>query len=245
MNRFTDISDQEDEVLHELNALEIDACNFREESHIVSKSCTVVENEIDAMSRVRLMAIPFHITINCENNQLSGRYPTINNLRFAYRINEKVGLGREEINAAFSNAAQLIAFALGLCPSSLITSTIRIIPIHPCAKILVNLPEGQSVHNLGFDTVNQTANSNHVPSRSITLFLVLLSQVSAHILTETDQIASGATSQPPYPMTEFSIDGVDLTKLADSNKMAWSSVIFCIAANLRWLSELEIGQACV
>mmetsp|Transcript_24025 Transcript_24025/g.43093 ORF Transcript_24025/g.43093 Transcript_24025/m.43093 type:complete len:500 (+) Transcript_24025:92-1591(+) len=243
MDRSNAISDQEDTVLQELNTLEIDARNFSEESHLVSNSCSVVENEIDAMSRVKLMSIPFDIRINWENNQQSGRYPTINNLRLAYRINEKAGLRREEINAAFSNAAQLMAFTLGLYPR-LITSTIRIIPIHPCAKILVNLPEGQSVHNLGFDTANATDNSNHVPSRSITLFLVLLSQLSAHILMGTDQNTTGTTAQPPFPMTEFSIDDVDMTKLAESNMAAWSSVVFCIAANLRWLSELEIGQSC-
>ena len=86
----------------------------------------------------------------------------------------------DEINAAFFHAAQLMAFTLGLYPSFKNT-VIRIIPIHPCAKILVNLPEGQTVHNLGFDTTNSSGadtlvQSNHVPTQSITLFLALLSE---------------------------------------------------------------------
>ena len=101
-------------------------------------------------------------------------YPTINNLRLAYRINEKTGLRRDEINAAFVNTAHLLAFTLGLYPSLNASSIIRIIPIHPCAKILVNLPDGQSVHNLGFDTTNNIMELSHVPSRSIALFLVLI-----------------------------------------------------------------------
>lgn len=253
---------------HELNQLEIDALNFGEESHKLSNRCSAVENEIDAMSRVKLMSIPFDIRTSNNDDWVNndddddddlaiqkaaaaaagGRYPTINNLRLAYRVNEKAGLRRDEINAAFSNAAQLMAYTLGLYPS-FITSTIRIIPIHPCAKILVNLPEGQSVHNLGFDTATTNNNgtsdqqsNNHVPSRSITLFLVLLSQVSTHILAETNSNQRGVASlePPPFHMTEFSIDNVDVTALADLNMAAWSSVVFCLAANLRWLSELDI-----
>ena len=244
IDRSNAISDQEDIVHHELNSLEIDANNFGEESRIVSSNCSAVENEINAISRVKLMSIPFKIRINTDldkDNQ-EGCYPTINNLRLAYRVNEKAGLHRDEINAAFLNAAQLMAFTLGLYPSHVITSTIRIIPIYPCAKILVNLPEGQSVHNLGFDGEADSRSTKHIPPRSITLFLVLLNQLSSHILTETTQ---RAVEPPPFHMTEVSIDNVDVTKLSNSDTRLWASVVFCIAANLRWLSELEIGQTLV
>ncbi|KAL9186962.1 hypothetical protein ACHAXT_010682 [Thalassiosira profunda] len=243
-DRSKAISDQEDLVFHGLNALEIDARNFGEESHLVGHSCSAVEDEIDAMSRVKILSLPFDINVDWDdgNGPKAGRYPTINNLRLAYRVNERAGLRREEINAAFSHAAQLVAFGLGLYPD-LVTSTVRIIPLRPCAKMLVNLPEGQSVHNLGFDTSSGAEPANHVPSRSITLFLVLLSELSAYILTETEPNTEWAP--PPFGMAECSIDGVDVTKLADSNTAAWSSVVYCIAANLRWLSELGIGQSCV
>ena len=240
------ISEEEDIVHHhhhhDLNALEIEARNFLEESHFVSNKCSAVESEKDAISHVKLMSIPFKIRIIDFNNKPRGGYPTINNLRLAYRINEKAGLRRDEINAAFVNTAQLLAFTLGLYPSLNASSIIRIIPIHPCAKILVNLPDGQSVHNLGFDTTNNIMELSHVPSRSIALFLVLMSQLSSHILTFKNQIV---IAEPPFQMTECSIDSVNVAKLTDSDIAAWSSVVFCIAANLRWLSELELGWSLV
>jgi len=243
IERSITISNNEDIVHHELNSLEIDANNFGEESHIVRNSCSVVEDEIGAISRVKLMSIPFNIQVNnmqsnISTNQEGGCYPTINNLRLAYRTNKKAGLHRDEINASFSYAAQLVAFTLGLYPS-IITSTIRIIPIHPCAKILVNLPEGGSGYNLGFDTtVGDDNQPNSVPTRSITLFLVLLSQLSSHIMVETKT----TTEPPPFEMTETSIDNVDLTKLSDADTQSWSSVVYCLAANLKWLSELGLDN---
>jgi hypothetical protein len=242
LERSMTISEEEDIVHHDLNALEIEARNFLEESHLVSNSCSAVESEIDAISHVKLMSIPFKIRIIDFNNKPSGGYPTVNNLRLAYRINEKAGLRRDEINAAFVTTAQLLAFTLGLYPSLNASSIIRIIPIHPCAKILVNLTDGQSVHNLGFDTTNNIMELSHVPSRSIALFLVLMSQLSSHILTFKNQIV---IAKPPFQMTECSIDSVDVAKLKDSDISAWSSVVFCIAANLRWLSELELGRSLV
>jgi len=243
IERSITISNNEDIVHHELNSLEIDANNFGEESHIVRNSCSVVEDEIGAISRVKLMSIPFNIQVNnmqsnISTNQEGGCYPTINNLRLAYRTNKKAGLHRDEINASFSYAAQLVAFTLGLY-KSIITSTIRIIPIHPCAKILVNLPEGGSVYNLGFDTTtDDDQQPNSVPTRSITLFLVLLSQLSSHIMLETKT----TTEPPPYEMSETSIDTVDLTKLSDSDTQSWSSVVYCLAANLKWLSKLGLDN---
>ena len=261
IDRSLALSDQEELIHQELNSLEIDAHNFEEESHLIIHSCRTVENEIAAMSHVKLLSIPFTIRIHDgegdrddyskqHNAVVVGRYPTINNLRLAYRINTKAGLHQEEINAAFFHASQLMAFTLGLYPSFKNT-VIRIIPIHPCAKILVNLPEGRTVHNLGFDTTNSSGadtlvQSNHVPTQSITLFLALLSEVSAHILTVADRNQKRyyveEPSPPPFPMTELSIDNVDVTNLADSNTSAWSSVVFCIAANLRWLSELQFRE---
>lgn len=254
-DRSTALSVQEDAVFHELNALEIDAHTFTEELHLVSNTTASVEAEIDAMSRVRLMSIPFDVRVNDDWDEgggattpaggrarRPGRYPTINNLRLAYRARDGAGgPRRDEISAAFSSAAQLAAHALGLYPGIALASTVRVMPIHPCAKILVSLPEGQSVHSLGFDATAPSSNgaagqSKHVPCRSIALFVVVLSQLSAHILAEESGRGRAQVEEPPFPMTEVSIDGVDVTKLAESNHAAWSSVVFCIAANLRWLS---------
>ena len=250
------LSHEEDNIYHNLNALEIETRNFVEESHLINKSYELVQNKIDAMSHVQLLSIPFTIRTKKDG----GGYPTINNLRLAYRINVKAGLYRNEIDAAFVQAAQLVVFTIGLYSNFSTSGIIRLIPIHPCAKILVHLSDddiGQSqssVHNLGFDTTTTTTtttiNSNdemelsniHVPTRSITLFLVILSQLCSHILTcNNHQLLRQKDDdyQPPFPMTECSIDGVDVTNLKESNTAAWSSVIFCIAANLQWLSELR------
>lgn len=244
------LSLEEDNIYHNLNALEIETGNFVEESHSVNKSYELVQSEIDAMSNVQLFSLPFKI-----RTKKDGGYPTINNLRLAYRINAKAGLYHNEIDAAFVQAAQLAVFAIGLYPNFSTSGIIRLIPIHPCAKILVHLSDddfGQqqsSVHNLGFYITTTTVNNDemelsntHVPTRSITLFLVILSQLCSHILTcNNHQLMrqKDDDDHPPFPMTECSIDGVDVTNLKESNTAAWSSVVFCIAANLQWLSELR------
>ena len=246
------LSHREDNIYHNLNALEIETRNFVEESHLVNNSYELVQSEIDAMSNVQLLSIPFKI-----RTKKDGGYPTINNLRLAYRINAKAGLYHNEIDAAFVQAAQLAVFTIGLYPNFSTSGIIRLIPIHPCAKILVCLSDddiGQqqsSVHNLGFDITTTTTVNNdemelsntHVPTRSITLFLVILSQLCSHILTcnnhQLMRQKDDNDDHPPFPMTECSIDGVDVTNLKESNIAAWSSVVFCIAANLQWLSELR------
>lgn len=68
-------------IYHNLNALEIETRNFVEESHLVNNSYELVQSEIDAMSNVQLLSIPFKI-----RTKKDGGYPTINNLRLAYTI---------------------------------------------------------------------------------------------------------------------------------------------------------------
>ena len=95
-------------------------------------------------------------------------------------------------------------------------------PIRLCAKILIHLSDddiGQqqsSVHNLGYDITTTTTVNNdemelsntHVPTRSITLFLVILSQLCSHILTcNNHQLMrqKDDNDHPPFPMTECSL----------------------------------------
>ena len=49
-----------------LNALEIDSHNFGEESNLVTKQYSAVMDEIDALSKVKLASIPFHINVDWE-----------------------------------------------------------------------------------------------------------------------------------------------------------------------------------
>jgi hypothetical protein len=76
LKRSMPISEEEDIVHHhhhhDLNALEIEARNFLEESHFVSNKCSAVENEKDAISHVKLMSIPFKIRIIDFNNKPRG-----------------------------------------------------------------------------------------------------------------------------------------------------------------------------
>lgn len=243
--RSKSISEEEDRAMEALNALEIDTHTFGEESHLVTKQCSDVMGEIDALSKVKLTSIPFHIDVDwgegIRSSQMAGRYPTINNLRLAYRVNQKAGVGRKEICAAWNQAAQLITFTCGLHPS-FSSSNIRIIPLsYPCAKIVATFPEGQSVHNLGWETLDGEDGSPHVPSISITLFLAFLSELSNYIISSSERNGgSTVSSSPPFPMTTTSIDSVDVTCLGDMDTASWSSVVFCISVNLRWLSHLEL-----
>ncbi len=242
--RSKTISNEEDRTMEALNALEIDAHTFGETSHFVTKQCWDVMGEIDALSKVKLTSIPFHIDVDwgvgegmMMRSQMTGRYPTINNLRLAYRVNQKAGVGRKEICSAWNQAAQLITFTCGLYPS-FNSANVRIIPLsYPCAKIVATFPEGQSVHNLGWETLDgDDVSPPHVPSISITLFLALLSELTDHIINSTEW--NDASLSPPFPMTTTSIDSVDVTCLGDNDFPSWSSVVFSIAVNLRWLSQL-------
>ena len=229
MCRSKAISDEEERVFHALNALEIDARNFVEESHLVTNMYHSVSEEVEAISHVKLMSVPFNVVIS----QDTGRYPTINNLRLAYRVNEKASLSYDEVIAAWVQAAQLVAFTCGL-HNGFVSPHLRIIPLsHPCAKIVATFADGQSVHNLGWDVVSGADRSKHIDPPSILCFLALLSQLAEHIVNATK------SDPPPFSMTLISIDSVDVTKLTGSDT-AWSSVVYCIAVNLHWLSNLQV-----
>mmetsp|Transcript_16842 Transcript_16842/g.35364 ORF Transcript_16842/g.35364 Transcript_16842/m.35364 type:complete len:515 (+) Transcript_16842:43-1587(+) len=226
------ISAQEDTVFHELNALEINALNFSEESHFVSKGCATVMEEIQSMTDVKLTSIPFKVVAQ---SQSSGHYPTINNLRLAYRTNEKSGLTAEEINCAWAQVAQLVNSVCGL--NNFNSPTIRLIPLsHPCAKLLTNTSGDQSVHNLGCDATPAPGCRSALPTSSLVSFVSLLSQLTSHI------IFNGIVDQStlPNPMSNHSINNIDVTKIVESDVARWSCVVFCIAENLRWLSKLPI-----
>ena len=238
IQRSKSISSQKENAYHELNALERDACNFTEESHHISNMCSSVFSEIESLSHVKLISTSFHLVIS-----QNGRYPLINNLRLAYRTNEKANLHREEINAAWVQAAQLVSFTCGLYPE-LQSSSIRIIPLsYPCAKIqMLTSPSGGDgknthVYNLGWDQAEKD-DTNHIPTPSLVAFLSLFSDLASLIVSKTNNKA------PPYEMTQCTIDCADVTKLHDSDP-AWSSVVYCMACNLHWLTQVPVNMPCV
>ena len=244
IQRSKAIDAQEQTAFHELNALEREAHNFNEESHHISNMCSSVFTEIDSLSRVKLMTIPFRIGIS---QHQTSRYPLINNLRLAYRTNEKANLHRKEINAAWVQAAQLVAFTCGLYPD--FPSLIRIIPLsYPCAKIqIMGAPssggEGKTklVYNLGWDEQASADDVKHISTAALMAFLSLLSDLASYIMSES---GTNVDETPPFEMTRYSIDGADVTKLLDSDS-AWSSVVYCMACNLHWLSMLPVRVPCI
>eukprot|EP00804_Cyclotella_cryptica_P009319 CCRYP_008987-RA/>CCRYP_008987-RA protein AED:0.05 eAED:0.05 QI:276/1/1/1/0.5/0.4/5/79/477 len=247
LNRSKALASQEENAFHALNAVERDMHNFNEESHHVSNMCSSVMAEIDALSKVKLVSVPFHIDVS--NNHV-GRYPLINNLRLAYRTNEKANLHHEEINTAWVQAAQLVAFTCGLYPR--FHSSIRIIPLsYPCAKIqiMTSAVSGRDdtskrVYNLGWDMQACSEHANHhIPSPSLIAFLSLLCQLVTHILAESN-LDQGLPCLP-FEMSPTCIDGVDVTKLLDSDIASWSSVVYCTAVNLHWLSKLPVKMPCI
>lgn len=235
--RADDLAMREDGAFVELNALAIDARAFAEEQRLAGDRVAAVEAEVDAASRVRLLTLPFRVRadaapVDDAAGRGGGRYPTINGLRLACRPNARAGLGRAEIDAAFASAARLLALALGRRRRGGTGGgggVLRLVPTLPRAKLLVDLPERREVHELGI-----APGSKRVPARSLRLFLVLLHQLS------TGRDDAEATEAPPFPITEGTIDGVDLSQLAESDTAAWSSVVFSMAAHLRWLSESEL-----
>lgn len=233
------LDSQEQSAFHELNSLERDVHNFTEESRHISSMCSSVFAEIESLSKVKLISIPFDIDVS-----QSGSYPLINRLRLAYRTNEKAKLRCEEINAAWVQAAQLVSFTCGLYPHCN-SSVIRIIPLsYPCAKIqMLTRPsdgDGKSkqVYNLGWDGPVSTDKVHHMPTHSLVAFLSLLNDLVSCILSESNH------EGPPFEMTESSIDGADVTKFSDSDP-AWSSVVYCMACNLQWLSKLPVQMPCI
>lgn len=246
LHRSKSLDSQEQSAFHALNALERDMYNFHEDSHHVTNMCSSVMAEIDALSRMKLVSVPFRI--DASNNHV-GRYPLINNLRLAYRTNAKANLHHEEINTAWVQAAQLVAFTCGLYPD--FHSSIRIIPLsYPCAKIQIMTSassgreeKSKRVYNIGWDMQACADLANHMPTPSLVAFISLLSQLASHILLEFNPDAG--FSYPPFEMTTSSIDGVDATKLLDSDTAAWSSVVYCIAVNLHWLSQLPVRMPCI
>ena len=244
IQRSKSIDAQEQNAFHELNALEREAYNFNEESHHISNMCSSVFTEIDSLSRVKLISIPFRMDVS---QHQTGRYPLINNLRLAYRTSEKANLYRKEINAAWVQAAQLVTFTCGLYPD--FPSLIRIIPLsYPCAKIqLLAAPssggDGKTklVHNLGWDEQASADDVKHIPTAALIAFLSLLSDLTSFIISKS---GTNVCEPPPFEMTRCSIDGADVTKLLDSDS-AWSSVVYCIACNLHWFSQLPVRVPCV
>lgn len=131
-----ELDDVETNFAREENAIELEAQAM---SHTQSQLCNMLElAQLEIEKLVSTDVSLFSLTID----ERGLRYPLINELRLAF--SPKGDLGWEEIQAAWSQVAQLLLFI------DLRQRDWRIIPLTPCAK-LINL---KSVYNLGKDMVS-------------------------------------------------------------------------------------------
>lgn len=227
------LSQQEDEILEDFNGLAIEAKAFQEIHKQLTIQCTSAERERYKLSHVRLPEALFKIDVD----ELGLRYPLINSLRLSY--NSKGGVSWKEINAAWSQAAQLVMFVGSVI--NFISSNLKIVPLVSCAKIF-EVREGKEkriVHNLSIDFESMNNRQDSI-ARSLREFCALLQQVLEHVESKRSLIISGSGSEqvvtdPPYKMRGTFIGSFDLSHLKDDDDLAWNSVVHCIASNLKWL----------
>jgi beclin 1 len=140
------LTEQEDEVLTEFNSLEVDARVFQDIHRHFTHQCHAAEREKFHLSRVQLHSALFHIDVD----ERGLRYPLINNLRLAHKPSSR-GISWLEINAAWSQAAQLLMFVGSTIKFK--SKDLRIVPLMSCAKIIEVGSNGDTrfVNHLGVD----------------------------------------------------------------------------------------------
>jgi len=131
-----ELDDIETNFAQEENAIELEAQAM---SHTQSQLCNMLElAQLETEKLVATDVSLFSLTID----KRGLRYPLINELRLAF--SPKGDLGWEEIQAAWSQVAQLLLFI------DLRQRDWRIIPLTPCAKLI----HIKAVYNLGKDMVS-------------------------------------------------------------------------------------------
>lgn len=223
------LTDQEDNVLTEFNSLEIDANAFQDMHRQLTHQCHIVEKERYLLSSVQLHSSLFDITVDeCS----SRRFPLINNLRLTHRPK---GVSWLEINAAWSQAAQLVIFVGSTTKFK--SKDLRIVPLTSCAKI-IELVQGEKriVIHLGVDfeiNARKTHETENIVS-SVRAFHALLHQISMHMC----HIRSYRTlDKIPFETRPHSIGSHDLRRINEQDDVGWSGVIHCLAANMKWMTQ--------
>ncbi len=241
-----DLTIQEEEAMIDFHQLELDARSFQEVHAQLTHQCHAAERERHYLSHVKLHSALHHIALLEEQSFGYGHghghemmmYPLINNLRLTHRHKNIVPW--LEINAAWSQAAQLIMF-IG-STTKFKSRDLRIVPLTSCAKIIDVGMRGDKriVHHLGvdFDAMDRkTHRAEHIIP-SIKIFHALLYQMVHHVMTMGSDMDEASASAPlPYSIEPHSIGQYDLHNVHDQDDGAWNVVINCIAANLKWLSE--------
>jgi len=224
------LTQEENDLMMEFNAVEIDAKVFQETHQQLTHQCHAAERERYYLSKVHLHSALFKIDIYGHGLD----YPVINNLRLSHR--PKGTLTWPEVNAAWSYCAQLVIYVGSTIKFK--SKDLRVVPLTTCAKIIEVGIRGDRkiVHNLGVDfgaMDRKTHRTEHIIP-SIKSFHALLYQMVAHIqalgrMKNLDKL--------PFHMEPFVIGTLSLVRIHEQDDLAWSDVVRCITSNLKWLSE--------
>mmetsp|Transcript_27503 Transcript_27503/g.39374 ORF Transcript_27503/g.39374 Transcript_27503/m.39374 type:complete len:539 (+) Transcript_27503:180-1796(+) len=224
------------------------------------------QDEFDAISSLQLPSLLFDVSCPLlpkkQDQKVSeSSYSKINYLRLSHLPCAKLNLTWDEINAAWSQAAQLI-FMVGAAVN-FVSSDLRIVPLTKCAKIIQIIDptkQTQLVHNLGIEVDHDDfKNKNHSRRRedetaaskyseflvSLCAFHRLLHQIVLHIqqqnflssfvLGDSSVNNDVPSSAIPFLIEEERIGGLILSPSLSSDD--WSMIVHMIVADLKWVSS--------
>lgn len=219
------LSQEEEELLRDMHALEIDTMAFQDIHRTLTRQCHEAEKEQYLLQSVQIHSILFDIKVD----ERGLRYPLINNLRLTH---QPKGVSWLEINAAWSQASQLVMFVGSTTKFK--SKDLRIVPLVSCAKIIeISHGDKKIANHLGVDFESNARKTheteNIVPS--IKVFLALLYQMSAHMLKEKGK----EMEKIPYEMGQYVIGPHDVRRLNERDDTSWSGVIHCMAYNMKWM----------
>jgi Autophagy protein Apg6. len=221
-----ELSQQEDDILREINGLELDSKVFQDIHGTLTRQCQEAEVEDYLLRNVRMHSTLFDIKLD----ERGLRYPLINNLRLTHHPK---GVSWLEINAAWSQASQLVMFVGSTTKFQ--SKDLRIVPLASCAKI-IDLSHGDKkiVKHLGVDfesNARKTHETEHIIP-SLRAFLALIYEMSVHMLKEQSKL-----DPIPYEMGPFVIGPHDVRKLDEKDDVGWRDAIHCMAYNMKWMAQ--------
>lgn len=252
--RAHSISMEEDHLLRQFNALELDMKHLQWKSREMASKCQQTQNEMESLMNLSLNSTLFVIT-NFQNSTKhdmnmdtyivpsdteSLEYPTINGLRLTYRANQEITWN--EVNAAWAQVALLLYFVGNVLDHS--SKDLRIVPLTTCAKIIEITsitPKKKVEHNLGVN-LDIHHHTNITLARSLRPLNRILHQLvtcaEEHTITATSFSDEIPQNTLPFQMpSQYEIGKADLTQLEESDDASWLYTINCMAANLDWLSR--------
>mmetsp|Transcript_21204 Transcript_21204/g.32617 ORF Transcript_21204/g.32617 Transcript_21204/m.32617 type:complete len:436 (+) Transcript_21204:59-1366(+) len=221
---------KEDGIWEERNALELEAKALDNIISQLGTHCLRAQKDLESLSMVKLHPALFDLVVD----KRGLRYPLINELRLAFR--PKGDVKWKEINAAWSQAAQLLLFVGASVDFR--SRQWRIVPLTPVAKLMFISPDGKrAVYSLGSgQDTNSPDNSRtkRAPEMSMSLRALncLLDEMVRHVLSLVEH-----SPKLPYEISRHRVGTYDLSRLNESDDSSWSQVIHRVASNLQWLSD--------